>query len=118
LLNGFVGEFLTLSGAFSASGTFPWMKWAAIISTTGVIWSAGYMLWLYQRTFFGENWNTANHRISDLNGRERLALVPLAVMAIIMGVASPYWMKTIDPASSQINTPEANVHTQTLEAYK
>jgi NADH-quinone oxidoreductase subunit M len=118
LLNGFVGEFLTLSGAFSASATFAWMKWAAIISTTGVIWSAGYMLWLYQRTFFGENWNPANDGIPDLNRRERLALVPLAIMAIIMGVASPYWMKTIDPASRQINEAQVTVHTQTLEAQK
>jgi NADH-quinone oxidoreductase subunit M len=94
------------------------MKWAAIISTTGVIWSAGYMLWLYQRTFFGENWNSANQGIADLNGRERLALVPLAVMAVVMGIASPYWMKTIDPASKQINEAQVTVHTQTLEAQK
>jgi NADH-quinone oxidoreductase subunit M len=120
LLNGFVGEFLTLGGAFSASSSpqFHWMMWAAIFGTTGVIWSAGYMLWMYQRTFYGENWNEANRHIPDLNGREKLALVPLAVMAVIMGVASSYWMKTIDPASRQINEAQVQVQQQTLEAQK
>jgi NADH-quinone oxidoreductase subunit M len=110
LLNGFVGEFLTLSGAFSASAipSFAWMKWSAILGVTGVIWSAGYMLWMYQRTFYGENWNRENHGIADLNGREKLAVIPLVVMAIVMGLLSPYWMKAIDPASRLVNEPEAS----------
>ncbi len=104
LLNGFVGEFLTLAGAFQV------YKWSAILGVTGVIWSAGYMLWLYQRTFYGENWNTANHGIGDVNGREQLALIPLAMMAVVMGVLSPYWMRAIDPSSKLIN--EAGPSTQ------
>jgi NADH-quinone oxidoreductase subunit M len=72
------------------------------------------MLWLYQRTFYGENWNTANHRIADVNGREKLALIPLAVMAIVMGVLSPYWMKAIDPASRLVNEPEASSQSQMI----
>jgi NADH-quinone oxidoreductase subunit M len=115
LLNGFVGEFLTLAGAFQVDR----LRWMAIIGTTGVIWSAGYMLWLYQRTFFGENWNRDNHGILDINGRERAALIPLAVMAIIMGIASPYWMRAIDPASRLINeSARAVQQTQTLEAHR
>jgi len=47
LTNGFIGEFLVLSGAFQAKAIY------GILATTGVIWSAGYMLWLYQRIFFG-----------------------------------------------------------------
>jgi NADH-quinone oxidoreductase subunit M len=115
LLNGFVGEFLTLSGAFQNDR----LKWFAIIGTTGVIWSAGYMLWLYQRTFYGDNWNPANRGIPDLNLREKLALIPLAAMAIIMGIASPYWMKTIDPASKLINGAQTVQHQQTtIEAQR
>jgi NADH-quinone oxidoreductase subunit M len=110
LLNGFVGEFLTLAGAFQV------YKWSAILGVTGVIWSAGYMLWLYQRTFFGENWNSANHKIADVNGREKLALIPLAVMAIVMGVLSPYWMRAIDPSSKLVNEAGLSKQSQTIEA--
>ena len=48
LLNGFVGEFLVLSGAFQARAVY------GILGATGVIWSAGYLLWMYQRVFFGK----------------------------------------------------------------
>jgi NADH-quinone oxidoreductase subunit M len=97
LTNGFVGEFLVLSGAFTAKA------WYGILATTGVIWSATYMLWLYQRTFYGEIKLPVNRNLFDINGRERVALFPLVAMAIIMGVYSPYWMKAIDPSSNLIN---------------
>jgi NADH-quinone oxidoreductase subunit M len=105
-----VGEFLTLSGAFQT------YMWSAILGVTGVIWSAGYMLWMYQRTFYGENWNQANHGIRDLNGREKLAAIPLVVMAIVMGLLSPYWMKAIDPSSKLINEAGPNTQSQAIEA--
>jgi NADH-quinone oxidoreductase subunit M len=92
LFNGFVGEFLILSGAFSA-----W-SWYGIIGTTGVIWSAGYLLWLYQRTFYGEISQPVNASLPDASGRERLSLIPMVAMALIMGVASPLWMRMIDPS--------------------
>jgi NADH-quinone oxidoreductase subunit M len=92
LLNGFVGEFLILSGAFAA-----W-KLYGIIGTTGVIWSAGYLLWLYQRTFFGEVHNPVNAKLPDADGRERLSLIPMFAMALVMGVASPLWIRMIDPS--------------------
>jgi len=95
LLNGFVGEFLILSGAFSA-----WM-WYGIIGTTGVIWSAGYLLWLYQRTFYGEVTNPVNASLPDADARERISLIPMVAMALIMGVASPLWMRMIDPSVAQ-----------------
>jgi NADH-quinone oxidoreductase subunit M len=109
LLNGFVGEFLTLSGAFQT------YMWSAILGVTGVIWSAGYMLWMYQRTFYGENWNQANHGIADLNGREKLAVIPLVVMAIVMGLASSYWMKAIDPSTKLVNEAGPNTQSQMSE---
>ena len=97
LMNGFVGEFLVLTGAFQAKMVY------GILAATGVIWSAGYMLWLYQRTFFGTVKVEANRNLRDLSGRERMCLVPLAVMALVMGVASPWWMKAIDPSAKAIN---------------
>ena len=99
LLNGFIGEFLILSGAFSA-----W-KWYGIIGTTGAIWSAGYLLWLYQRTFFGEVKQPVNLSLRDADGRERISLIPMVAMAIIMGVASPLWIRMIDPSVQQSLRP-------------
>jgi NADH-quinone oxidoreductase subunit M len=99
LLNGFVGEFLVLAGAFRAN------VWWGTLAATGVIWSAAYMLWMYQRVFFGQNRTPANATLADLSLRERAALWPLALAALIMGVASPYWMGAIDPAVQAVIRP-------------
>ena len=97
-MNGFIGEFLVLSGAFQAKASY------GMLATTGVIWSAAYMLWVYERTFYGVVKQRVNQTLSDVNARERLALIPLAVFALVMGVASPYWMKAIDPSTAAINS--------------
>jgi NADH-quinone oxidoreductase subunit M len=92
LLNGFIGEFLVLSGAFQAR------PWTGILAATGVIWSAGYLLWMYQRVFFGKVTHTVNLTLPDLDIREQIALVPIAVMALVMGIAPILWLNAIDPA--------------------
>jgi NADH-quinone oxidoreductase subunit M len=92
LLNGFVGEFLVLSGAFRARALY------GVLAATGVIWSACYLLWMYQRVFFGKVTNPANESIADLAGVEKAALWPAAVMALVMGVAPMIWLNSIDPA--------------------
>jgi len=92
LLNGFIGEFLVLSGAFQAQ------KLWGIIAATGVIWSACYMLWMYERVFFGEVRVEANRTLSDLDLRERVALWPMAAVALLMGVLALVWISAIDPA--------------------
>jgi len=92
LLNGFVGEFLVLTGAFLAKPIY------GILAATGVIWSACYMLWMYQRVFYGKITNLANSRLADANPRERMALWPLVIMAILMGIASPLWIRQMEPA--------------------
>jgi NADH-quinone oxidoreductase subunit M len=83
-LNGFVGEFLTLLGAFNSHvlGT----KVYAIVSASGVIFAAVYLLWMFQRVMFGTNNNPENHHLRDLNIKEYWQLVPLAVLAIWLGV--------------------------------
>ncbi len=92
LLNGFVGEFLVLSGAFQARAVY------GVLGATGVIWSAGYLLWLYQRVFFGKITQPVNQSLPDLDLRERIALVPPAVVALVMGVAPLLWLNAIDPS--------------------
>ncbi|MGZ4890514.1 MAG: complex I subunit 4 family protein, partial [Candidatus Angelobacter sp.] len=96
LLNGFVGEFLVLSGAFQSA--VPHGMLFAILGSSGVIWGACYLLWMYQKVFYGQIHHDENKTLPDIDGRERISLVPLVVMAVIMGVASPYWMKSIEPA--------------------
>jgi NADH-quinone oxidoreductase subunit M len=77
---GFVGEFLTLMGAFKAN------PWVAFIATSGVILSAAYALWLYRRVMFGELVKPELKDITDLNRREMATLVPLVVLTIWYGV--------------------------------
>jgi len=99
LLNGFVGEFLVLSGAFQAK------MWWGVVGATGVIWSACYLLWMYQRVFFGTVKHAENNSVPDLDLRERVALWPAAIMALIMGVAPLLWLHAIDPAVHSVLVP-------------
>ncbi len=99
LLNGFIGEFLVLSGAFRARAVY------GILGATGVIWSACYLLWMYQRVFFGKVTHEVNNTLPDLTGREQAALWPAAVMALVMGVAPLIWLNAIDPAAQAALTP-------------
>ena len=78
--SGFVGEFLTLIGAFSAN------SWVALFATTGVILSAAYALYLYRRVIFGVLDKPSLAGISDLSVREIVLLAPLIVLTIYYGV--------------------------------
>src|SRR5437870_885156 len=99
LLNGFVGEFLVLSGAFRASASY------GILGATGVIWSACYLLWMYQRVFFGKVTHAVNQELPDLDLRERITLWPTAAAALVMGVAPLVWLNAIDPAVQSALAP-------------
>jgi NADH-quinone oxidoreductase subunit M len=79
-LNGFVGEFLVLVGAFQVSG------WLAAVATTGIIFAAVYLLWMYQRVAFGEITREENRRLADLSPREWAVLVPVLVFIVWIGV--------------------------------
>ena len=78
--SGFVGEFLTLVGAFKAN------TWVAFIAATGVILSAAYALWLYRRVVFGDLIKEGLKQIKDLTPRERWTFAPLVVMTLLLGV--------------------------------
>ena len=92
----FVGEFLVLQG--SALANFQWTIFAAI----GPILSACYMLWLYQRVFFGEASEEVRHHIFDLKPREWAAAVPLIAMMLWMGMYSQSFLPAVSKTTSRI----------------
>jgi NADH-quinone oxidoreductase subunit M len=88
-LNGFVGEFLILVGAFQVD------RWLAVVATTGIIFAAVYMLWMYQRVIFGEIRHEANRRMADLSLREWIVLLPVVLFIVWIGVyPAPFMGKT------------------------
>ncbi|MCP5084461.1 MAG: NADH-quinone oxidoreductase subunit M [Alphaproteobacteria bacterium] len=94
--SGFVGEFLTLAGAFKAN------TWVAAFATTGVILSAGYALWLYRKVVFGvlekENLKT----IADMNKREMAILAPLIVLTVFFGFYPAPIIDAMDASVTQL----------------
>jgi NADH-quinone oxidoreductase subunit M len=78
-LNGFIGEFAILQGAFQAA------PWLAVLATTGIILGAAYMLWLFQRAMFGPI-SEVNSKMADLNPREIAYFVPLVIVAFWIGL--------------------------------
>jgi len=91
-MNGFIGEFLILLGAFRA---FPWMT---AVGATGVILSAVYMLWMFQRVNYGEVTNEKNRTLPDLSTREWAMMVPTVAMCIFMGVAPAIFLRPMEPS--------------------
>ncbi len=89
-LNGFVGEYLTLLGAFRSPFLSSWGY--AAVSASGVIFAAVYLLWMFQRVMFGTNDNPENRHLRDLTKIEYWQLVPLAVFIIWIGVAPRTFM--------------------------
>jgi NADH-quinone oxidoreductase subunit M len=85
LLNGFVGEFLILIGTYTSTA-LPHAKLYASLAALGMILSAVYMLWMYQRVIYGKVTNPANLKLADLSLREKLVLAPMIVLIFAMGV--------------------------------
>jgi hypothetical protein len=96
MLNGFVGEFLILLGTFQVH--WNWSAWAA----TGVILSACYLLWSYQRVFFGEVTVEKNRKLPDANAREKTILAVMAVITLWMGIGSPYFTRRFAAPSQNV----------------
>jgi NADH-quinone oxidoreductase subunit M len=92
--SGFVGEFLTLTGAFKVN------SWVALFATTGVILSAAYALWLYRRVVFGKLEKPSLAGILDLTPREVAILAPLVILTILFGV---YPKPLMDPTTASVN---------------
>ncbi len=90
--SGFIGEFLTLAGAFQAN------TWVAAGATLGVILSAGYALWLYRRVVFGDLIKESLKSIKDMDLREKWLIAPLVVATILLGVAPGLLLDIIGPS--------------------
>jgi NADH-quinone oxidoreductase subunit M len=124
LLNGFIGEFTILQGAFQVSKA--WAAWGSL----GVVLGAAYLLWLYQRVMFGSVTNAANEHLPDLNLREYATLIPLVVLAFWIGIyPKPFFAfieKPVENIVRQVNPnfytlqqaqlPPAEIHASEAEA--
>lgn len=99
LLNGFVGEFTILQGTFMEN--WKWGAWAV----PGVVLAAAYLLWLYQRVFFGQVTNPKNEKLHDLTPREVLTFVPLIIMAFWIGLyPKPFFQILEQPVNQLVRT--------------
>jgi NADH-quinone oxidoreductase subunit M len=94
--NGFVGEFLILMGSW------PFNRALVALASLGVILAAAYILWMVQRVLYGEVTVEKNQALPDLSPREWAVLVPLAALALFMGVASPLFTRKIEPAADAL----------------
>jgi len=106
LLNGFVGEFTILQGTFmqreiAGHPGYFWTAWAV----PGVILAAAYLLWLYQRVFFGTVTNPKNEKLHDLTPREVATFVPLIIMAFWIGLfPKPFFQILEQPVNHIVAT--------------
>jgi len=94
--SGFVGEFLTLMGAFQVN------TWVTAVAALGVIFSAGYALWLYRRVVFGDLIKESLKTISDMTWRERVVFAPLIVMTLWLGVYPALVTDIIGPSTAAL----------------
>jgi NADH-quinone oxidoreductase subunit M len=94
LTNGFVGEFMILLGAFQ---NFPG---AAALATTGVIWSAVYMLWMFQRVVYGPE--KSEHALTDVKGTPQLALGLLVLLVFVFGIFPKTFLDILSPATASV----------------
>ena len=95
-LNGFIGEFLVMTGTFQESPTY------AYFAVWGIVLAAAYLLWLYQRVMLGEPKDDEIRALPDLNLREAMTLIPLCILAIWMGLYPKPILRTIEPAVNAI----------------
>jgi NADH-quinone oxidoreductase subunit M len=94
--NGFVGEFLILLGSWRFSAPL------VAVASLGVILAAAYLLSMVQRVLYGEVTHEKNRALPDLSPRELAIVVPLLALALLMGVASPYFTRTIEPTVASL----------------
>ncbi len=96
LLNGFVGEFLIILGAYHVRPLY------AALAALGVVLAAVYLLWMYQRVFYGEVTNEKNRNLPDLNDREKVILVSLVFVILWMGIYPQPFLRRLDSSVVQI----------------
>ncbi|MBI3015352.1 MAG: NADH-quinone oxidoreductase subunit M, partial [Candidatus Tectomicrobia bacterium] len=95
-LNGFIGEFLVVVGAFKSSMLY------AILAVSGIILGAAYMLWLFQRTMFGTLDKEENRTLKDCNVREVFYMLPLVVFMFWIGLYPKPFLQVMEPSVRQL----------------
>jgi NADH-quinone oxidoreductase subunit M len=96
--NGFIGEFLILIGSFTGWFSPSHAQYYTAVAATGVILSAVYMLWMFQRVNYGPLTNPKNKGLRDLSVRELIVIGPVCAMAIFMGVLPGLFLSPMEPA--------------------
>ncbi len=96
LLNGFVGEVMILMGAYAANPLW------AYFAVSGIVLGAAYLLWLYQRVFWGEITHEENRSLQDINTREIVTLMPLVVLCFWIGVYPKPFLAFLDKPMAQL----------------
>jgi NADH-quinone oxidoreductase subunit M len=96
MLNGFVGEFLIILGAFHVRVLY------AALAALGVVLAAVYLLWMYQRVFYGEVTNEKNRKLPDLTDREKVILVSVVVVILWMGIYPQPFLRRLDLNVAQV----------------
>jgi NADH-quinone oxidoreductase subunit M len=95
-LNNFVGEYLVLQAAAKVN------IWWAVFAATGVILSACYMLWMYQRAFYGEASESVRHHVHDMKAREWICALPLLALMVWMGVYTQSFLPSIGASNKAV----------------
>ena len=115
-LNGFVGEFLVLMGAFKSGaigGVF------AVLAATGVVIAAVYLLWMFRRVMFGELDKDENRQLTDLNLREVAVMIPLVILMFWMGLGAKPFLNQIGHSSDEVvafmNGEESIIKSQAMD---
>jgi len=96
MLNGFVGEFLIIVGAFHARALY------GVLAAVGVVLSAVYLLWMYQRVFYGEVTNEKNRILPDCNWREKVMLIAIVLTILWMGIYPQPFLRRLDVTTARI----------------
>jgi len=99
-LNGFVGEYLTLLGAFRSPFLDSW--YYTVFAATGVIFAACYLLWMFQRVMFGANENVHNHHLQDLTRKEWATLVPIVIFIVWIGIYPKTFMQVSENSTRKL----------------
>jgi NADH-quinone oxidoreductase subunit M len=90
MLNGFVGEFLIIVGSYHSRAIY------AALAALGVVLAAVYLLWMYQRVFYGEIRNDKNRNLADCNALERLILATVVIVILAMGIYPQPFLRRMD----------------------
>lgn len=99
-LNGFIGEFLILLGTFQSSVLSSWLF--AVFGASGVIFAAVYLLWMYQRVFFGQVKHSNLESLTDMNGRELVVIIPILIFIVWIGIYPATFLELTEASANDI----------------